>query len=592
MKTMYRAGQSLLLLILLTSLLFGGVGQAQFPPGFPPPPLPPLPPFQLDTGSPLAQVVIPRFLPIAAQDVSPTFGDVTLIFRVGTVLAAGLFDALAPYHPTAVGVYTRIERRPQEEWTLRNMNIASLYASYHVARGILPQRENVWRSMLTDYGLDPADGMDLSSPAGIGTAAGKGAIAARLHDGMNQVGNYANNTDYAPVNTAYELVDAARWQPAIRRRGMGIHAVQQFVTPQMANTEPFAGFNPRDYRIPAPVASNPQNWEAYKAQVDHVLELSANLTDEDKMMAEFFDNKIVSIGWSVIQAVVQNRLSPMEFVHLDLLTQAAVFDAMIFTWQEKTRYDAVRPFSAIAHVYGDELVRAWAGSGLGTGEIPASQWQSYINVADHPEYPSASMCACQAHAQAARRYFGTDELGLSVTYAAGSSRIEPGITPAADLTLHFATWTEFEEECGRSRVLGGTHFQAAVGASAAICRAFGDHAYDYFLTLMDGTAPERAPAQALTPDPRRDDRADRPGAGDSVASAIELENCQVRSRADLRLRGEPWGEVLDVIPAGAVVPATARTPSWFRVISQGQDGWSAAWLAESEGDCGWNGKDA
>ena len=59
---------------------------------------------------------------------------------------------------------------------------------------------------------------------------------------------------------------------------------------------PSPSFNPRDYRIPAPSASNPENSEAYKAQVDHVLEVSANLTDEDKMMAEFFDNKIVSVG--------------------------------------------------------------------------------------------------------------------------------------------------------------------------------------------------------------------------------------------------------------------------------------------------------
>ena len=589
MKMMIRAGRRFLLLILFTSLLLGGAAQAQFPPGMPPPPIPPLPPFELDTGVPLAQVLIPRTLPILAQDVSPAFSDVTMIFRLGAVAIAGVFDAMAPYHPTAVGIYTRIERRPPEEWTLRNMNIATLYSFYHAVRGLLPQREAVWRAMLTDYGLDPEAGMDLSTPAGIGAAAGKGAIAARLHDGMNQAAGYATNTGYAPVNSAYDLVDASRWQPAIRRQGMGLHTVQQFVTPQMANTEPFADFNPRDYRIPAPSASNPENWDAYKAQVDHVLEVSANLTDEDKMMAEFFDNKIVSFGWSLVQAVVNHRLSPMEFVQVDWLTQAAAFDAMIFTWQEKTRYDAVRPFSAVAHVYGDELVTAWGGPGRGTTEIPGNQWQSYINVADHPEYPSASMCACQAQGQAARRYFGTDELGLSVTYAAGSSRIEPGITPAEDLTLHFATWTEFEEECGRSRILGGTHFQDAIDASAAMCHAFGDRMYEYFLTLMDGSAPERAPAQPLAPDPRRDDRADRRGAGDSVAMAVDLENCQVTSRSDLRLRAAPWSEVLDVIPSGSAAPAKARTESWFKLTYQGQEGWSAAWLADGEGGCDWTG---
>lgn len=587
MNAMHRVRQTLLLLVLLTSLLLGGVGQAQFPPWIPPPPVPPMPPFELDSGHPLAQVLIPRLIPILVQDVSPTLGDVTMVTRVTTMVLGSVMDALAPYHPTAVGIYTRFERRPQEEWTLRNINIASLYATYHAMRALLPQREALWRTMLTDFGLDPEAGMDLSTPAGIGTAAAKGMIAGRLYDGMNQAGNYANNTDYAPVNSAYELVDASRWQPAIKRQGMGLHAVQQYVTPQMANMQPFADFNPRDYRIAAPTASYPENWDEYKAQVDHVLDVSANLTDEEKMMAELFDNKIVSLGYSLIHAAIQNRLSPMDFVRVDWLTQAALLDAMVVTWQEKTRYDAVRPFSAIAHVYGDDLVLAWGGPGMGAMEIPATRWESYIPVADHPEYPSASSCACRAHGQAARRYFGADELGWSITFPAGSSRIEPGITPAEDVTLHFATWTEFEEACGRSRVLGGTHFQTAIDASAAICHAFGDHLYDYFVTLMNGTAPARAPAIALAPDPRRDDRADRPGAGDSVASAIVLETCQVTSQTGLRLRAAPWGEILDLIPAGTAVPAIARTESWYKATYLGQIGWSAAWLADGEGDCDW-----
>ena len=134
-------------------------------------------------------MVIPRFLPISAQDVSPTFGDVTLIFRVGTVLATGLFDALAPYHPTAVGAYTRIERRPQEEWTLRNMNIATLYASYHAARGLFPHRE----SRLALY-VDGLTALILRRWHGFKHAGGhwhggrqRRGIVGRLHDGLNQV---------------------------------------------------------------------------------------------------------------------------------------------------------------------------------------------------------------------------------------------------------------------------------------------------------------------------------------------------------------------------------------------------------------------
>ena len=104
---------------------------------------------------------------------------------------------------------------------------------------------------------------------------------------------------------------------------------------------------------------------------------------------------------------------------------------------------------------------------------------------------------------------------------------------------------------------------------------------------MDGTAPERPPSQALVPDPRRDDRTDRRGAGDSVALAIELESCQVTSLTDLRVRDAAWGEVLGVIYQGTQMLATARTESWINVTHLGHEGRSAAWLADSDGDCDW-----
>ena len=179
MKFLYRAHRPILFVILLTSLLLGGVSQAQFPPGFPRHLYRHCHPLSLIRACPGAGAHPPSCAHSGAGCIAHArrchYGIACYHcdpYRRG--------DALAPYHPTAVGVYTRIERRPQEEWTLRNMNIATLYASYHAARGLFPHREAVWRSMLTDYGLDPADGMDLSTPAGIGTAAGKGAVAGRL----------------------------------------------------------------------------------------------------------------------------------------------------------------------------------------------------------------------------------------------------------------------------------------------------------------------------------------------------------------------------------------------------------------------------
>ena len=485
-----------LCLAMLAGLLGGGAVQAQGLPGTESRPSP------LELMDPLRDVIMPRLLPIIVADVSPSLGDATLINRINFVLSLGMVDAAAPFHETAVGMYTRIPRVAEAERSDRNINTAMLHAAYQTLMGLLPNREPVWREMLSDYGLNPKDNSsDLSTPVGIGNVAGRGALAGRLYDGMNQLGNYQDTTGYMPVNSAYALRDPSRWQPGLRLQGAGIYAVQHFVTPQLANVEPFAPFDPRSLRVPPPIASDVQNWDEYKTQVNAVLEVSENLTDEEKLKAEVFNNKIVSLGMSYLHRARELGLSPVDTVRGYFLKVAAILDASIVIWQEKARYDAVRPFSAIRHVYGDELVTAWAGPGEGTGEIPASQWQAYLPEADHPEYPSASTCGCQAAAQAMRRFTGTDELNWSVSYPAGASSIEPGITPARDLTLTFETWTDFAEDCGQARIWAGVHFPAAVEASAALCSSFGDMAYDYFSALMDGSADLREPAQALSPDP-------------------------------------------------------------------------------------------
>ena len=452
--------------------------------------------------NPLIDIVLPKVYPIIGMDVSPSLGDATLINRINMIVALGMMDAAAPYHESAVGMYTRIPRRPASEVKDHNINTAMLHAAYQALVGLLPQRASVWREMLSEYGLNPDDeSSDQSTPVGIGNVAGVGALEGRLRDGMNQLGNYQDNTGYMPVNSAYVLRDPSRWQPGLRLQGTGVYMVQHFVTPQLANTEPVGAFDPRQFRVAPPIASDPEDWQAYKAQADTVLEVSANLNDEQKLKAEFFDNKILSLGLSYLHLAREQGWSPADTVRGYFLKTAAALDGSIVTWQEKARYDAVRPFSATRHIYGDELVNAWAGPGAGAREIPASQWRSYLPEADHPEYPSGSTCGCYAQAQALRRFSGTDELNWTVDYPAGSSRVERGFTPASDLSLSFSTWTDFARDCGQARVWAGVHFPAAVEASADVCGGFGDLAYEYYETLMDGTAPARPAAQALAADP-------------------------------------------------------------------------------------------
>ena len=112
--------------------------------------------------------------------------------------------------------------------------------------------------------------------------------------------------------------------------------------------------------------------------------------------------------------------------------------------------------------------------------IRALEWRSYLSTADHPDYPSGSASICAAHAQASRRFTGTDSLGVSVTIRRGASVIEPGVTPRADLVLGpWRTWTAWAQDCAQSRMWAGVHFRAAVTAGAALGTQIGDSVYTF-----------------------------------------------------------------------------------------------------------------
>lgn len=452
----------------------------------------------LDNGNAAVEVVIPTVVP-AIFEVSPSGGDATLVLRFTTLITNAWYDATAPYHPTAVGVYSTLGRRPAEEsQTNHNLNVALLYASYRVMNSLFPSRRNEWRNMLLAEGLDPDDNStDLTTPVGIGNVAGEAVVDAREHDGMNQLGDegnqlyhrqpYADYLGFEPANTAYELRDPSKWQPAIVSEGRGIFRVQQFVTPQLRVTTPYSYRNPNRFRAPFPYASQIWNYRDYVNQAREVLAASANMTDEQKATAELFDNKIFGLGFSAVFAAQSRGLSLAEFIQYDFLTNIAAFDTAIAVWNEKHRYNAVRPFSAIAYLYRNRSVTAWGGPGEGTvDDLPGNQWKSYLNVADHPEYPSGSASFCAAHAEASRLFLGSDELGYAVPIAQGSSRVEPGVTPATDMELYFPTWSDLEEKCGQSRLWSGVHFPASIPAGQEMGREIGRTAHRFHMKKLKG----------------------------------------------------------------------------------------------------------
>jgi hypothetical protein len=281
-----------------------------------------------DIGNAAIEVVIPAAIPAILGTVSSGANDASLVLRITTIITNAWFDAIAPYHSTAVGVYSRLGRRPAvESATNRNKNIALMYASYRVMNSLLPQHSVDWRNMMVSVGLDPDDAHTSRTDAiGIGNAAGNAVAAAREHDGMNQLGDegrrrfnrrpYSDYLGYAPVNTADDLRDPSRWQPNIVTGGNGLFQVQQFVTPQWRVTRPYSFSNPKRFRADRPVNSSSPDHPGYRQQVDEVLAASAALTDEQKAMAELFDNKLRSLGFSALFVAQSRGFTPVRPLRL------------------------------------------------------------------------------------------------------------------------------------------------------------------------------------------------------------------------------------------------------------------------------------
>jgi hypothetical protein len=464
-------------------------------------------PFDLATGNAAFAVIYPRVGPLIRQYVSPKAMDGTLVLRISALMETAWFDATAPYHATAVGIHTDLGRRPASELTNQNLNVAMLYSTYRVLNSLMPGQQAQWREMLTSVGLNPDDNsVDRRTAVGLGNLAGAAVMKMREHDGMNQLGDeggqqynrqpYADTTGYQPVNTATEIKDPSRWQPAILTNGNGLFTTQKFVTPQIAKTRAYTFRDVTQLKVAPPTASNFQaNPQAYKAQADDVISVSAHLTDEQKMIAEFFNDKLLFAsdypdltGGRCGRGVSEcDGPALLEFIQQAATVHIASFDSQIAAFYNKVLYDAVRPFTAIHYIYGDRKITAWGGPGKGTvTDLPASQWRSYLDVADHPEYPSGTNAFCASQAEVGKRWLGTEKIDVTAHFPKGSSYQEPGYGPTHDVTLHWGTWSELRADCANSRVYGGVHFRPATAAAQEIGAKVGDLAYDFVQSFIHG----------------------------------------------------------------------------------------------------------
>ncbi len=409
----------------------------------------------------------------------------TVAARALATVHTAMYDAWTNYNDGGSEVSTTTGSRlkqPDSQCTSENRSKAYSHAAYTVLQELFwlllpPEKKSIFRDFMCDCGYDPDDkNLKPYNAVGIGNLSARLILECRTGDASNPYAtllsnNFSDFTGYHPVNppVPQSLKYINRWQPELRNQ-----QPQKFLTPQWGVVKPFALSWGGQFRPPSPIECDEKGFEK---QADILIEYSANLTDEQKIIAEFWggmhEDKFVDTSngekgpWATPpeQCCRQARYLSRKYkyknafdVKMFFVLSNALLDAGIAAWDCKVYYDYVRPKSLINTLYKGKTIEAWGGPCEGTKQIEGQNWIPYVPTPPFAEYVSGHSTFSAAADEVLYSFCADREYGESVIIPKGNSKIEPGCTPCEDIKLTWATLKDAANQAGISRLYGGIHF--------------------------------------------------------------------------------------------------------------------------------------
>jgi hypothetical protein len=441
-----------------------------------------------------------------------------MVARALAIIHTCIYDAWAAYDERAVGTQLSSQlRQPAFRRRIFNQEEAVSFAAYRAAVNLFPgDKATVFDPLMASLGYDPNDtSTNTDTPSGVGNVACAAVLNFRRNDGSNQSGNmtasgvpYADYTGFVPLNppstvpvNPVTITDINHWQPLQYVDGTGTFVTPKFLAAQWNQVTPFAMSSPDQFRSligesgPAVYGS-----ATFLKQAQDLVTLSANLTDEQKMIAEYWKDGPHSETppghWNLFAQFVSARdhYDLDEDVKIFFALNNAVFDASITCWDAKRAFDSVRPVTAIPYLFQGKLIKSWGGPFNGTVTMDGRYWIPYqpssFPTPPFPEYISGHSTFSAAGAEILTLFTRSDAFGASVTFAAGSSAIEPQTTPAQPVTLSWNTFKDAADQAGISRRYGGIHFELADLVGRATGKLVADQTWAKAVKLWSGGKPE------------------------------------------------------------------------------------------------------
>lgn len=226
---------------------------------------------------------------------------------------------------------------------------------------------------------------------------------------------------------------------------------EEAVEPNWRYIQPLLMDSAAQFKPARPPAFNMNPSSVYYKEVLEVYDLSKRLTDEQKLIARFWDDnpfvsehkghltyatkKTTPVGhWMGIATILskQSKKTAMEIAQAYALSSAAIFDGFISTWEEKYTSRTVRPVTVIR-------------------EYLSSEWNPVLQTPPFPEYSSGHSVISAAAATVLAEIFGRETAFHDTTEL-----------KYLGLERSFSSLEAASDEVSISRMYGGIHYRSAV----------------------------------------------------------------------------------------------------------------------------------
>ena len=461
----------------------GGDGMASLPPG-----------------QPARLKAVSGWTSVALQAVRTVKPGPPMAARSLAVLATCMYNAWCAYDARAQPTRPGQARRPVAERSDANKAMAISYAAHAALVDQFPTEQAAFDAYLASLHLSQSM-TDGDMPAALGLAAARAEIEVCHADGANQLGNlapggvpYADYTGYVPKNPAMavsaptprERIPAPdHWQPLTYTDAAGVVRTPLFTGAAWSRVKPFALASSDQFRpVPPPAFGS----ALYEAQVRRIVALQAALTDEQKVIAEYWadgpNSELPPGHWLLFALYVseRDRHTDDDDIKLFFALSNALSDAAIAAWDAKRTYDSVRPISAVRYLLQGQAIPGYGplGPSGGLRQIQGESWIPYqpltFPTPAFPEHVSGHSAFSAAAAHVLRSFTGSDRFGASFTRPARSMAIETG-APQDDVVLQWPSLSAAAAQAGLSRIYGGIHFDTGNAAGQTLGQQVGTQAF-------------------------------------------------------------------------------------------------------------------